>query len=105
MAIRKKDNSFEGILDEIEFDKIPIEYIERINLVLEDGRILRIEGSELQGLDSTDDLFNSPDLNQYVEQLNDVEIIMHTEKLKEDVVAVIGPLLKKFFKDGTEKND
>ena len=102
VAIRRKDNSFEGILDEIEFDKIPVEYISQLNLVLADGRILRIDGKELEGLDSTDDLLESPAMNEYVSELKDIEIIMNMDKVKEDVLSQIGPLLKKYFNESED---
>jgi hypothetical protein len=99
MPIRRKDRTFDAILDEIDFDNVPIGYIKQINLILDGNSIVKIDQDALRSVQSMDDLMASVTLQPYVERIQDVEILIDNDKLKEDVMGVIKPLLGKWFKD------
>ena len=46
-----------------------------------------------------DDLMASVTLQPYVERIKDVEILIDNDKLKEDVMSAIRPMLNKWFKE------
>lgn len=99
MPIRKKDRTFDAILDEIDFDNVPISYIKQINLILDKNSIVKIDQQALRSVKSMDDLMESVTLQPYVDRVQDVEILIDNDKLKKDVMSVIKPLLGKWFKD------
>ena len=99
MPIRKKDRTFDAILDEIDFDNVPISYIKQINLILDGNSIVKIDQNALRSVKSMDDLMESATLQPYVDRVQDVEILIDNDKLKKDVMGVIRPFLGKWFKD------
>lgn len=99
MPIRKKDRTFDAILDEIDFDNVPISYIKQINLILDGNSIVKIDQNALRSVKSMDDLMESVTLQPYVDRVQDVEILIDNDKLKKDVMGVIRPFLGKWFKD------
>ena len=99
MAIYKKDKSFSNILEDIQFDNIPIEYIHWIVLHLTDGRKLKIIPSELKNITDTDNLFDDPRLEAIGPIVDDIEIVMDSDKLKNNVMQYVNSVLGKHFKE------
>jgi hypothetical protein len=99
MPIRRKDRTFDSILDEIDFDNVPIQYIRQINLILDGNTMVKIDQDALRSVDDMDDLMASVTLQPYVERIKDVEILIDNDKLKEDVMSAIRPMLNKWFKE------
>lgn len=99
MPIRRKDRTFDSILDEIDFDNVPIQYIRQINLILDGNTIVKIDQDALRSVDDMDDLMASVTLQPYVERIKDVEILIDNDRLKEDVMSAIRPMLNKWFKE------
>jgi len=99
MPIRRKDRTFDSILDETDFDNVPIQYIRQINLILDGNTMVKIDQDALRSVDDMDDLMASVTLQPYVERIKDVEILIDNDKLKEDVMSAIRPMLNKWFKE------
>ena len=99
MAIYKKDKSFSNILDDILFDNIPIEYIHWIVLHLTDGRKIKVVPSDLSNVADTDNLFDDPRLESIGPIVDDIEIVMDSDKLKNNVLQYVNKVLGKHFKE------
>ena len=99
MPIRRKDRTFDAILDEIDFDNVPIAYIRQINLILEGNMVVKIDQNALKNVKDMDNLMASASLEPYVDRIRDVEILIDNDKLKKDVTTSLKPLLSKWFKE------
>ncbi len=99
MPIRRKDRTFDAILDEIDFDNVPIAYIRQINLILEGNMVVKIDQNALKNVKDMDNLMASTSLEPYVDRIRDVEILIDNDKLKKDVTTSLKPLLSKWFKE------
>ena len=99
MAIYKKDKSFSNILEDIQFDNIPIEYIHWIVLHLADGRKIKVVPSDLSNVADTDNLFDDPRLESIGPIVDDIEIVMDSDKLKNNVMQYVNSVLGKHFKE------
>ncbi len=99
MPIRRKDRTFDAILDEIDFNNVPIAYIRQINLILEGNMVVKIDQNALKNVKDMDNLMASASLEPYVDRIRDVEILIDNDKLKKDVTTSLKPLLSKWFKE------
>jgi len=99
VAIYKKDKTFSNILEDIHFDNIPIEYIHWIVLHLTDGRKIKIVPSDLSNVADTDNLFDDPRLESIGPIVDDIEIVMDSDKLKNNVLQYVNKVLGKHFKE------
>ena len=99
MPIRRKDRTFDAILDEIDFDNVPIAHIRQINLILEGNMVVKIDQNALKNVKDMDNLMASASLEPYVDRIRDVEILIDNDKLKKDVTTSLKPLLSKWFKE------
>jgi hypothetical protein len=61
--------------------------------------MVKIDQDALRSVDDMDDLMASVTLQPYVERIKDVEILIDNDKLKEDVMSAIRPMLNKWFKE------
>ena len=52
MPIRKKDRSFDDILNDVIMSEVPVQYIAEITVILRDGRTLTFESSDINDMRS-----------------------------------------------------
>ena len=56
MPIERKDRSFDKIFDEVTLEKIPMDYIKSVRIMLSDGSQIDMSKSELENLNSEHDI-------------------------------------------------
>jgi hypothetical protein len=97
MSIRKKDRSFEDMLREIHVEEVPVEYIDWIKVYLNDGTELTFKQAELSEIKSSKEVLGIKQLEQYLDQIVDFEVMMNSELIKTRVTRFVGALLATHF--------
>ena len=106
MPIRKKDRNFQNIVRELQIKSVPIEFVEHLTLVTEDGDRVNFNGDMLNQVDAGNDLV--PALVRLVEEqedmgnIVDVEIVIDYKKLEKEVNNKTKRLLEKTNNDNGE---
>lgn len=103
MPIRKKDRSFDDILNDVIMNEVPVQYISEITVVLHDGRTLTFEATEITDMDNVKNLLARKGLEEYSKMIADVQITMDSKKLKENVSGFVSALLEKHLNDTPAK--
>lgn len=98
MPIERKDRSFDKIFDEVTLEKIPMDYIKSVRIMLSDGSQIDMSKSELENLNSEHDILRRFENDGVL----DVAITLDYQSIKEDVGADVKSLLNGFFKDGQD---
>ena len=98
MPIERKDRSFDKIFDEVTLEKIPMDYIKSVRIMLSDGSQIDMSKSELENLNSEHDILRRFENDGVL----DVAITLDYQAIKEDVGADVKSLLNGFFKDGQD---
>lgn len=104
MPIHKRDRSFENIVREVEIDKIPVEYIQTLTLVLESGDRVIFQGEDMSQIDE-DNIVNFimtvvDELGEeYDSPVRDLEFVINYSRLEQEISLMTSKLLNK------EKND
>lgn len=96
MAIVKKNREFSKIMDEVEVSTIPIMFIKRLTIFLENDKKIYFCGDDLQGLDSLETLLYSVSIS---EQIVDINIEIDLPVLETTIEQQVKLLLDK------DKND
>jgi hypothetical protein len=104
MPIRKKDRTFQNIIRDVDIGNVPLDYIERLILVLENGDRVIFEGDDIRDIEeesiilfimaAVDDLGED-----YGSPVQDLEIVIDYTKLESEVRSFTEKLLDK------DKND
>lgn len=97
MSIRKKDRSFEDMLREIHVEEVPVEYIDWIKVYLNNGTELTFKQAELSEIKSSKEVLGIKQLEQYLDQIVDFEVMMNSELIKTRVTRFVGALLATHF--------
>jgi hypothetical protein len=90
MPIHKKDRSFQNIIRDVNIDEIPLDYVERLVLVLENGDRVIFEGEDLQDIDEPNIiLFIMSAIDElgedYGSPVRDLEIVVDYSRLEEEI--------------------
>lgn len=93
MAIERKDRSFDQIFEEITFEKVPMDYIESITILLTDGSSIKITAEEIANADSEDDILSSVDRDD----IADIAIAIDYDGIKQDVGNTVKEVLDGLF--------
>ena len=106
MPIHKRDRSFENIVREVEIDKIPVEYIQTLTLVLESGDRIIFDGEDISifeednivsfimtVVDELGEEYNSP--------VQDIEFVINYSRLEQEISSMTSKLLNKDDKNDT----
>lgn len=91
MAIHKRDRSFSKILDEIDIDAIPFNFIREIRVELADGSFVAFERSRLDEFTSVEDILMNSNIGQ---DITDMIIQLDYDLIEENVTAQVDKLLK-----------
>ena len=97
MSIRKKDRSFDDMLREIHVEEVPVEYIDWIKVYLNDGTELTFKQAELSEIKTSKEVLGIKQLEQYLDQIVDFEVMMNSELIKTRVTRFVGALLATHF--------
>ena len=103
MPIRKKDRSFDDILNDVIMSEVPVQYIAEITVILRDGRTLTFESSDINDMDNVKNILERKGLEEYSKLIADVQITMDSQKLKENVTGFVSALLEKHLNDTPAK--
>ena len=106
MPIHKRDRSFQNIVRDVSIDEVPLDYIERMILVLENGDRVIFEGEDLQDVEEPNIvLFIMSAMDElgedYGSPVNDIEIVIDYNKLEEEINILTKKLLDKDNNDDT----
>ena len=107
MPIHKRDRSFQNIVREIEIDKIPVDYIQSLALVLENGDRVLFDGEDLKNIEEENIilfLFSAIDElgEEYGSPVEDLQIIINYNQLEAEIMERTKKLLDK---DSDDKSD
>lgn len=94
MAIKKTDRSFEQIVNEVQMQEIPIEYIVNIKLRLMSGKQLTLGQKDIKHVKNTNELLKSVSGGDEIE---DMQVILDYEKIRINVEKQIHNLFKGHF--------
>lgn len=106
MPIHKRDRSFQNIVREVDIDKIPVEYIETLTLVLENNDRIIFDGNEISTIDEDNILALLVTVmdelgSEYDSPVSDVEFVINYKKIEEDIGSMTRALLSKKDNDDT----
>ncbi len=100
MPIRKKDRTFQNIIRDVDIGNVPLDFIERLILVLENGDRVIFEGDDIREIEeesiilfimaAVDDLGED-----YGSPVQDLEIVIDYTKLESEVRGLTEKLLDK----------
>lgn len=99
MPIRKKDRSFDDILNDVVMHEVPVQYISEITVILRDGRTLSFAAEDITDIDNIKNILERKGLEEYSKMIADVQITMDSQKLKENVTGFVSALLEKHLND------
>ncbi len=99
MPIRKKDRSFQNIVREVDIDRIPVEYVQTLTLVLANNDRIIFEGEDLKEVDEdhivaflvsvAEDISD-----EYGSPIEDIEIVVNYSRLENEISSMTKQLLK-----------
>ena len=92
MAISRRDRSFSKIINEVDVETIPVHFIKRLKLSLDDGSLYIIEQDEVQKASSIEELLMSMAI---ASQIIDMSIELDYEGIELDVTEKVTNLLNK----------
>ena len=100
VPIRKKGRTFQNIIRDVDIGNVPLDYIERLILVLENGDRVIFEGEDIRDIEedniilfilaAVDDL-----AEDYQSPVQDLEIVIDYNKLEAEVRGLTEKLLNK----------
>jgi len=100
MPIKKKDRSFQNIVREIEIDQVPVEYIDTLTVVLQNGDRVLFEGEDLEDIEA-DNIVSfimavADELgDEHGSNIENIEIVVNYADLEQDVSEKVNKLLNK----------
>lgn len=94
MPIERKDRSFDKIFDEVTLDKIPMEFISKVNIIFADGTQTEISGIELQNMDGEHDILKRFETDGVLDVAIQLDYTGIKEKVSKDVKEVLGNMFK-----------
>jgi hypothetical protein len=100
MPIHKRDRSFENIVREVEIEKIPVEYIQTLTLILENSDRIIFDGEDISQIDEDNILgFIATVIDElggeYNSPVQDIEFVINYSRLEREINAMTDKLLNK----------
>ncbi len=107
MPIHKKDRSFQNIVRDTDISEVPLDYVERLVLVLENGDRVLFEGEDLAEIEEPNImLFIMSAVEDfsidYGSPVKDLEIIIDYNKLENEIQDYTTKLLDKDRNDSSD---
>jgi len=97
------DPAFEELLNDVSMETIPVRFIEKISIHLNNSTTLNIDKEGLTQINTTEDIFEDDEIRKYRDMVVDIDIVVDTTKLKTLVYKYVGELLATQFKDDNPK--
>tara|TARA_B100000959_G_scaffold287152_1_gene369669 strand:- start:1659 stop:1991 length:333 start_codon:yes stop_codon:yes gene_type:complete len=95
-----EDKKFEQILNDVEIGAIPTKFILELHIKLNNGQTVKVGPEFLKRVKSTEHIFEDTELQQFEDQVIDIDIYMNIDMVKSTVYKNVGKILAKYFKDG-----
>jgi hypothetical protein len=100
MPIHKKDRTFQNIVRDVDIDEVPVEFIERLILVLENSDRVIFEGDDLREIEEPNILmFIMSAVDElsadYGSPVSDIEIVVDYHRLEDQINSLTKNLLDK----------
>ena len=92
-----EDEPFEQILNDVEIGAIPTKFILEIHIKLNNGQTVKVGQNFLKKIKTTDRIFEDSELQQFEDQVVDIEIYLNINLLKSTVQKNVGKILAKYF--------
>ena len=97
------DKTFEKILDDVEIGAIPTKFILELHIKLNNGQTIKVGQEFLKRVKTTESIFEDTELQQFEDQVVDIDIYMNIDLLKGTVNKNDGRILAKYFNDEDTK--
>tara|TARA_R110000782_G_scaffold50549_6_gene109512 strand:+ start:716 stop:1051 length:336 start_codon:yes stop_codon:yes gene_type:complete len=104
MPIHKRDRSFQKIVDQVDIDNIPAEFIHSMSLILENGDSIVFEGADLAEIEE-DNIFSFlmsavHELSEdYGSPVTDLQVVIDYKELEKQVRTMTSKILNKDVDD------
>jgi hypothetical protein len=92
MAISRRDRSFSKIINEVDVATIPVHFIKRLKLTLDDGSLYLIDQEEVQKANSIEELLMSMSI---ASQIIDMNVELDYDGIELEVTDKVTNLLNK----------
>lgn len=90
---------FDRLVQEIEVDEVPVEYIERIVVYYESGDIVELGNHEINKPIPINQESSWDEMSDSFKNVVNVKVFIDTRKLEQDVNELVDPLLQDLPKD------
>jgi hypothetical protein len=92
MAIRRKNREFSKIMNDVELLTIPVMFIKKLFIYLEDGKEIYFEGEDIQELESIEQLLYGA---SFADQIQDIRVELDFTAIENTVTKQVKALLDK----------
>lgn len=92
MAIHRKNREFSKIMNDVELLTIPIMFIKRLYIFLDDGKEIYFEGDDIRELDNIEQLLYGA---SFSDQINDIKVELDFTAIEKTVTKQVKSLLDK----------
>lgn len=90
MAIHKKDREFSKIMDGVEVLTIPVMFIKKLFIFLDDGKEIYFDGEDIQELDSVEQLLYNA---SFSDQITDIRVELNFAAMETTITKQVTMLL------------
>ena len=88
-----EESLFDKLVQEVEVDEVPVEYIERIVVYYESGEIVELGNHEVNKPIPINQESSWEEMNESFKSVSGIKVYVNTKKLEKDVNKIIEPLL------------
>ena len=92
MAIRRKNREFSKIMNDVELLTIPVMFIKKLYIYLEDGKEVYFEGEDIQELENIEQLLYGA---SFSDQIKDIRVELDFTAIEQTVTKQVKALLDK----------
>jgi hypothetical protein len=92
MAIHRKNREFSKIMNDVELVTIPVMFIKKLYIFLDDGREIYFEGDDIRELDSIEQLIYGA---SFSDQINDIRVELDFTAIEKTITQQVKSLLDK----------
>lgn len=92
MAIHRKNREFSKIMNDVELLTIPVMFIKRLYIFLDDGKEIYFEGDDIRELDNIEQLLYGA---SFSDQINDIKVELDFTAIEKTITKQVKSLLDK----------
>lgn len=91
MAIYRRDRNFAKIMGDVSMETVPVHFIQKLRLTLEDGTVVQFENHDLDQVETIEEVL----MGDYPSPVVDMHIELDFEGIEEDVTEQVNQLLSR----------